>query len=100
MPSNERELTLHRLEGDGLIILEDGATRTTQRWQGAMARAALHPYAAGDSGEDLRTPIAKALLSLYGSVLSAHELACCVETMLPVEARALGLSTDRQRVVG
>lgn len=82
---------LHRIEQDGLAVREGGVFRTTRKWQRAMARAALHLYEGGDPGEDLRVPIASALLELYGDRVEDEELAALVEAMLPIELRALGL---------
>jgi hypothetical protein len=93
-PSEEREHALRRLEADGLVSHEgDGDVLvTTRRWQGAMARAALRLYGAGDPGHDLRVPIATALVELYASRLPDEELAALVEAMLPLEIAALGLN--------
>ncbi len=85
------EPSLRRLEADGLVVREREDLRTTRKWQGAMARAALRLYEAGDPGHDLRVPIAGALLEIYASALDDEEIAGLVEAMLPVEARALGL---------
>jgi hypothetical protein len=82
---------LQRVEQDGLAVREGGVLRTTRKWQRAMARAALHLYEGGDPGADLRVPIASALLELYGDRVEDEELAALVETMLPIELRALGL---------
>ena len=81
---------LRRLTADGLIERDGGVLRTTRKWQGAMARAALHLYNTGDESDDLRVPIAYALLQLYGDSLSDEELVACVTGMLPIQARALG----------
>ena len=82
---------IRRIEEDGLAARVDGVLRTTRKWQGAMARAALDLYEGGDPGEDLRVPIASALLELYGDRVEDEELAGLVEAMLPIELRALGL---------
>jgi hypothetical protein len=57
-----------------------------------MARAALRLYGAGDPGQDLRVPIAAALLEVYAARLPDEELAALVEAMLPLELAALGLN--------
>ncbi len=88
---------LGRIETDGLAVRVDGVLRTTRKWQRAMARAALHLYEAGDPGDDLRIPIASALLELYGARADEEELADLVEAMLPIELRALGLEAPRHR---
>jgi hypothetical protein len=80
-----------RLEADGFATRESDDLRTTRKWQGAMARAALRLYEAGDPGHDLRVPIAAALLELYGTGLADEEIASLVEAMLPIELAALGL---------
>lgn len=54
-----------------------------------MARAALCLYAAGDQGDDLRVPIAYALVELYGVGTPTERLARMVELMLPIEGRSL-----------
>jgi len=80
-----------RLEADGLATRDNDQLRTTRRWQGAMARAALRLYEAGDPGHDLRVPIASALLEIYGPDVEDDALANLVEAMLPIEVKALGL---------
>jgi hypothetical protein len=83
---------LTRIEADGLVARVEGVLRTTRKWQGAMARAALQLYERGDPGDDLRVPIASALLALYGDRTQDEELAALVEAMLPIELLALGLA--------
>jgi len=78
----------------GLIEERDGQWRTTTRWMGAMSRAAFSLLAADDRGEDLRVPIALALVSLYGSDVSDALLADLVEAMLPIEERELCLGRE------
>jgi hypothetical protein len=87
----EHNSALERLEKDGLAISDGDRYVTSRRWQGAMARAALRLYEAGDPGDDLRVPVAAALIDLYGSQLSDEELATLVEAALPIEAASLGL---------
>lgn len=79
---------LARLEADGLVRSGPGGARTTTRWQAAMARAALRLYRTDAPWQDLRLPIAAALLDTCGS-LSDDELAALVEAMLPIEQREL-----------
>jgi hypothetical protein len=86
-----------RLEADGLIRFGPEGARTTARWQAAMARAALRLYRSDASWEDLRLPIASALLQIYGE-LSDVELADLVETMLPIEGREATGTVCQQRV--
>lgn len=73
---------------DGLLRREADRMRTTPRWQAAMARAALVLQRAGAPLEDLRLPIASALVERYPSASDA-ELAALVEVMLPVEEAEL-----------
>jgi hypothetical protein len=91
--TDEHEQALRRLEADGLLARAgDGdVLATTRKWQGAMARAALRLYGAGDPGHDFRVPIASALLEIYESQVADEELAAMVEAMLPIEIVALGL---------
>jgi len=83
--------TLARLAADGLIERQQAAYRTSRRFQRAMARAAAELYEAGDPGDDLRVPIALALLAVYGDEVHDESLAELVETMLPIEQVSLGL---------
>ncbi len=80
--------TLARLIADGLVRAGPDGARTTARWQGAMARAALGLYRSDAPWQDLRLPIAAALLDLCDG-LSDEELADRVEAMLPIERREL-----------
>jgi hypothetical protein len=77
---------LARLASDGLVEPGVDGPRTTRRWQGAMARAALRLMAAGAPWRDLRLPIASALAELYPEA-SDEELAEAIEALLPLEAR-------------
>ncbi len=89
---------LRRLLRDGLLAAGPDRHRTTPKWQGAMARAALRLYEAQDPGTDLRVPIALALVQLYGPQTPEADLVELVEAILPFELRALGLSPgDRAR---
>ena len=67
---------LEVLLADGLVRREGERTRTTPRWQGAMARAALALQRTGAPWRDLRLPIAAALAGL-------------IEAMVPVEEAEL-----------
>jgi len=78
-----------RLLEDGLIEERHGEWRTTTRWMGAMSRAAFSLLAVDDRGEDLRVPIALALVNLYGADLPDAQIAGLVEAMLPIEEREL-----------
>ena len=79
---------LARLEADGLVRRTPEGARTTARWQGAMARAALRLYEAGAPWRDLRLPIAAALLDLRPG-LTDDQLAELVEAMWPIEEREM-----------
>jgi hypothetical protein len=81
-----------RLEADGFIVMSGGTWRTSRRWQQAMARAAAKLYEAGDPGEDLRVPIALAIVDAYAESVDDDIASELVEAMLPIEAAALGLS--------
>jgi len=76
---------LPRLEADGLVRRDAARLRTTRRWQAAMARAALRMYRDGDGGDDLRVPIAAALIEVYGVDLDDESLVAAIAAMLPVE---------------
>ncbi len=80
-----------RLLADGLIRREGDRARTTARWQAAMARAASTLQRAAAPWQDLRLPIAAALLEWYPDAAD-EELAALVEAMLPVEEAELAAS--------
>ncbi len=87
----DEEAWLRRLELDGLLRRDADRLRTTRRWQAAMARAALRLY--DTPGEDLRAPIACALIELYGDSLDDDSIVECVQVMLPIEAAELSPRT-------
>jgi hypothetical protein len=80
------ETAVARLEQDGLVHRERGVTKTTRRWQGAMARAALRLVTEGESREDLRIPVVMALVDVYGSGLDDEDLVAMVGVILPLES--------------
>jgi hypothetical protein len=83
------ELTpVARLLDDGLLRQGALGLEPSARWTGAMARAALRLHTGGAPFEDLRLPIATALLELYPR-LDDTAIAALVEAMLPFERRAL-----------
>ena len=84
---------LARLEADGFILRTEAGWKTSRRWQQAMARAAVSLYDEGDTSEDLRVPIACAMLDCYTQSLDDETLAALVEAMLPVEAASLGFGS-------
>jgi hypothetical protein len=63
-----------------------------------MARAALRLYRSDAPWQDLRLPIAAALLDTYGG-LSDDELAALVEAMLPIERCELSGAQPAQSAV-
>ncbi len=79
---------LQRLVEDGLLRHDGDRTRTTPRWQAAMARAALGLQSSGAPWTDLRLPIVAALLERYPDA-SDEELTALVTVMLPVEEAEL-----------
>lgn len=80
---------LASLEADGLVRREGDRLRTTRRWQSAMARAAFRLVGAGIDGDDLRVPVASALVEIYGVDQPEERIAELVEAMLPIEEREL-----------
>jgi len=87
---------LRRLEADGIVRFEpSGTPRTTRKWQSAMARAAFHLYGSGDEGNDLRVPVAFAVVEIYGAELPDEDAAALVEAILPVEAAELAPAARR-----
>jgi hypothetical protein len=88
---------LRVLESDGLVQLDESRASTSAHFRGAMARAALRLFRAGDASEDLRVPITMALLETYGSQLSNEELAARVEAMLALEVAELAPALGRAR---
>ena len=87
MREGTSERVLARLEQDGLVLRTDGVVKTTRRWQGAMARAALRLVDAREVREDIRIPMAMALLELYEGV-DDRELIAMIEVLLPLEVVA------------
>jgi len=82
---HDHDELVERLIADGLLRHNASALRTTRRWQGAMARAALRLLRSGQDGDDLRVPIASALLEIYGDQLDDDVLAHAIAVILPVE---------------
>lgn len=80
---------LAALEAEGLLRREGDRLRTTRRWQSAMARAAFRLVGAGIDGDDLRVPVASALVEIYGIDEPEQHIAELVEAMLPIEEREL-----------
>ncbi|MBV8759994.1 MAG: hypothetical protein JO257_22070 [Deltaproteobacteria bacterium] len=88
MPDTE---TLARLVHDGVLRVEDGEPHTTRRWQAAMARAALILRDAKAPADDLRLPIALALVQLYGEQADEFLVADFVAELLPIELAEAGV---------
>jgi hypothetical protein len=78
-----------RLFADGLLTATATGVRPTRRWQAALARATLHLIRAGQDGDDLRVPIAAALIEIYGDALDDEAVAHAIGIMLPVELAEL-----------
>ena len=83
-----------RLEADGFLVRSGEKWTTSRAWQRAMARAAVKLFEANDPGDDLRVPIALAMLDTYADV-DDEALAELIEAMLPIETASLGLVTGR-----
>ena len=83
---------LATLEADGLLRPVGDAYRTTRRWQSAMARAAFRLVSAGMDGDDLRVPIAAALVEIYGDALTDERIAELALALVPIEAAELAPS--------
>lgn len=83
--SASRDAAVTRLLSDGILRRVDDSHRTTRRWQGAMMRAALRLYEAGDDWSDLRVPIVSALVELYGEQTETALLVEMVAVLAPLE---------------
>ena len=79
---------LQRLEADELLRWDGTCHRTTRRWQAAMARAALRLLREGAPDDDLRLPVACAIVEFYQD-LPDDDLARWVEVLTPIEAAEL-----------
>ena len=88
MPDTE---ILAKLVQDGLVRVEDGEPRTTRRWQAAMARAALILRDAKAPEDDMRLPIAVALVNLYGEAADEQMVCDFVGELLPIELAESGV---------
>lgn len=76
---------LERLRASELV----GSQREgTGRWHGAVARAATELLSRGQDLEDLRVPVAWALLEIYGDSISDDALVELVGVMTPLTAVA------------
>ena len=62
----DRQSWLERLTTDGFVELSPDGLRLTPRWHAALARAAYRGYVDGSGLDDIRAPIAAALIESYG----------------------------------
>jgi hypothetical protein len=76
------------LLSDGLIRRDGERTRTTPRWQAAMARAALKLQRDGAPWQDVRLPVVAALVERYPDATD-EEIVALVEVMAPIEEAEL-----------
>ncbi len=79
-----------RLLDEGVVSRDGGRLRTTRKWQGAMSRAAFHLLTAGDAFDDLRVPVAHAVMEIFGDACPEEDLILLIEAMTPIEAAELG----------
>ena len=89
LPDATYEAVLRRLEKDGLCC-NDGRPRTTRRWHAAMMRPTASLMADPGDRVDVRIPIVKALLDLYGDRVTESELVDMVGAMLRIDAEMRG----------
>jgi hypothetical protein len=80
--------SLDRLAAADLIRFEGERTRTTKRWQAAMARAAFGLQRAGAPFKDLRLPVIATLVDRFPEATD-DEIADLAETMIAVEEQEL-----------
>jgi hypothetical protein len=90
VPRTDADVLLARLAAEGLVFRDETGWHTTRRWQGAMMRVTAELVRGDAEHEDLRLPVAMALVDLFGERVDDEDLADLVEAVLPVEA--LGLS--------
>jgi hypothetical protein len=79
---------LERLLDEGLVRREGERLRTTQRWQAAMARAAITLQSAGAPWKNLKLPVVSAMIDRFPEATD-DEVADLVEAMLAVEEAEL-----------
>jgi hypothetical protein len=84
-----RAAALDRLLADGLLERTPSGLGTTRRFRAAMARAALRLVREGAEGFDLRVPITRALVELYGPGCPDEDLVLFVALLWPVETAGL-----------
>lgn len=81
----------HLLTAD-LVHLSPEGLRTSQRWQGAMARTAVALMQQNEDGDDLRVPIVHVLVEIFADELGEDELCEMTAIMCHVESRMMGFS--------
>ena len=62
---HDRQSWLERLSADGFVEASPDGMRLTSRWHAALARAAYRGFTEGSDLDDIRTPIAAALIETY-----------------------------------
>lgn len=77
---------LDALARSGLVALSDSGWHTTRRWQAAMMRAASKLVGSAPGDEDLRVPVAMALVELLGEDIADEDLAVYIGAVLQLEA--------------
>jgi len=70
------------LEAEHLLERRRDGWKSTPRWQAAMRRAAAELLALNEQSNDLRVPIAFALVSLFGDELDDEDLRSLVHAVL------------------
>jgi hypothetical protein len=94
--SGSRVHVLAQLEADGLVRRVGNHYRTTRRWQGAMARAAMRLAQQGEELVDLRVPMAHALIDIYGHDVPDEALGNLLASIAPIELVELGPPPSRR----
>lgn len=95
LPEAEVQQAIARLGADGLLDVTDGEILGTgRRWQAAMMRAITTLVKSGEKNEDIRLPIAAALLDIYDSNMETEALVSLVEVMFWVEAHLAAQTVD------
>jgi hypothetical protein len=82
---------LNVLEYDGLVAIEAGVAKPTERFERSLAAAATGAATRSAKGQksshvDLREPISQAMHALYGKYLNEEEMQRLVDAMLPIAA--------------
>jgi hypothetical protein len=77
----DRQSWLDRLAADGFVEPSGIGVRLTRRWHAAFTRAAFRGFEEGGELDDIRTPIAVALVESYGDLDDA-EFAAAIGAIL------------------